>query len=312
MNNLIPLFDALSNINYGSIKIDLPDGEIKRFSSKNNYPQAHFIIKDLAMVDECLISGDIGFGEAYIKNMWESNNLADLLLFFALNSEVLERFFHAHRFKMFVLYLQAIFRRNTHRGSKKNIQFHYDLGNDFYQLWLDKTMTYSSGIFEGKDSDLQEAQKNKYHQILAKLSTGKTILEIGCGWGGFAYEASKKGYDVTGLTLSKEQEKYANNLGIERFKIKLQDYRTERDKYDNIVSIEMFEAVGRGYWNNYFQTIRKCLNKGGKAVIQTIIIDENIYKSYQSRVDFIQKHIFPGGFLPSKSEFIKIAQANEL
>ncbi len=312
MKNLEPFFEALFDIKYGALEIELPNGEIKNFSSKNNQPKAHFKIKDLAMVDECLVGGDIGLGETYMKNMWESRNLPDLLLFFALNSEVLEKFFHAHKLKMFLLYLQAILRKNTHSGSKKNIQFHYDLGNDFYQLWLDKTMTYSSAIFEDQELDLKDAQKNKYQRILTKLSSGKNILEIGCGWGGFASEAVIKGYDVTGLTLSKEQEKYSNDLGLKGFKTKLQDYRKEKNKYDNIVSIEMFEAVGKEYWNTYFQTIKNCLNEGGRAVVQTIVIDEKVYKSYRGRVDFIQKHIFPGGFLPSKSEFIRIAEANGL
>ncbi len=313
MNNLKPFFDALAKIKYGAIEIELLNGEKKFFSSANNYPSAHFKIKDLAMVDECLIGGDIGFGETYIKDMWQSNNLPDLLLFFALNSDVLEDFFHAHKIKMFFLYLQAMFRKNTHKGSKKNIQFHYDLGNDFYKLWLDESMTYSSAIFVDDNLDLKNGQKNKYQRILSKLSSGKNILEIGCGWGGFASEAVFAGYDVMGLTLSNEQEKYANNLGLkDHFKIKLQDYRKEKNKYDNIVSIEMFEAVGKEYWNTYFQTLKRCLNKGGRAVIQTITIDETVFNSYKNRVDFIQKHIFPGGVLPSKSEFIRLAKANDL
>jgi cyclopropane-fatty-acyl-phospholipid synthase len=312
MNNLKPFFEALSNIKYGALEIELPSKETKTFLSGNEQVKANFKIKDLAMIDECLISGDIGLAETYMQDMWESKNLADLLLFFALNSDALEQFFHAHKIKMFLLYVQAIFRKNTHNGSKKNIQFHYDLGNDFYQLWLDETMTYSSAIFEGKDLDLKDAQKNKYQRILKKLSGGKTILEIGCGWGGFASEAVNKGYRVTGLTLSKEQKKHADSLGLEGFEAKLQDYRKEKNQYDNIVSIEMFEAVGKEYWDIYFQTVKKCLNKGGTAVIQTITIDEEVYKSYKNRVDFIQKHIFPGGFLPSKSEFIRVAKTNNL
>jgi len=313
MNNLETFFAALSKINHGSIKIELPNGEIKTFSSSNKNPQAHFKIKDLSMTDECLIGGDIGLAETFMKGMWESDNLADLLLFFTLNSAALEKFFHAHKVKMFLLYVAAMFRKNTHKGSKKNIEFHYDLGNDFYRLWLDESMTYSSAIFSDENSNLKAAQKNKYQRILSKLSDKKNILEIGCGWGGFASEAVASGYDVVGLTLSKEQKKYAENLGMQnRFKIKLQDYRNEKQKYDNIVSIEMFEAVGRGYWNTYFKTVSDCLNQGGKAVIQSITIDEEVSKSYKNRVDFIQKHIFPGGVLPSKSEFINLATANGL
>jgi cyclopropane-fatty-acyl-phospholipid synthase len=311
MNNLKPFFEALSNIKYGALEIELPNGEVKNFSSNSPNFLAHIKIKDVKMVDECLIGGDVAFGEAYINGEWESKNLADLLLFLVLNSDALEHFFHAHKIKMFFLFLQAILRKNTHSGSKKNIQFHYDLGNDFYQLWLDETMTYSSAIFYGKELDLKDAQRNKYQRILEKLS-GKNILEIGCGWGGFATEASLQAYDVTGLTLSKEQKKYAENLGLKGFEIKLQDYRKEKNKYDNIVSIEMFEAVGKEYWDIYFKTIKNCLNKGGKAVVQTITIDDQVFLGYKNRVDFIQKHIFPGGVLPSKSEFIKLAKANGL
>jgi cyclopropane-fatty-acyl-phospholipid synthase len=312
MNNLQPFFAALEKITFGAIEIELPNGEIKKFTSNIATPNAHIKIKNIAMIDECLIGGDVAFGESFINDEWESNNLPDLLLFLVLNSSVLEQFFHAHKLRMFFLYLQALFRKNTHNGSKKNIQYHYDLGNDFYQLWLDKTMTYSSALFSDEKFDLAAAQKNKYQRILSKLNDKKNILEIGCGWGGFAKEAVLQGYDVTGLTLSKEQKKYADSLGLKNFTIKLQDYRKEKIKYDNIVSIEMFEAVGRQYWDTYFKTIKNCLNKDGKAIIQTITIDDEVALGYKKRVDFIQKHIFPGGVLPSKSEFINLAKANDL
>ena len=312
MNNLQPFFAALEKIAFGTIAIELPSGEVKKFTSNIATPNAHIKIKNIAMIDECLIGGDVAFGESFINDEWESNNLPDLLLFLVLNSSVLEQFFHAHKFRMFVLYLQALFRKNTYNGSKKNIQYHYDLGNDFYQLWLDETMTYSSALFNDGNVDLSAAQKNKYQRILSKLNDKKNILEIGCGWGGFAKEAVSQGYNVTGLTLSKEQKKYVDNLGLKNFTTKLQDYRKEKNKYDNIVSIEMFEAVGRQYWDTYFKTIKNCLNKDGKAIIQTITIDDEVALGYKKRVDFIQKHIFPGGVLPSKSEFINLAKANDL
>ncbi len=312
MNNLQPFFAALEKISFGAIEIELPNGEIKKFSSNNSNPNAHIKIKDMKMVDECLLGGDVAFGESYINDEWESKNLSNLLLFLALNSEALEHFFHAHKIRMFFLYLQAIFRKNTHNGSKKNIEYHYDLGNDFYSLWLDKSMTYSSALFSGENCDLELAQQKKYQRILSKLNDGKNILEIGCGWGGFGKEASAQGYNVTGLTLSKEQKKYAENLSLKNFTIKLQDYRKEKNKYDNIVSIEMFEAVGKEYWNTYFKAVANCLNKGGIAVIQTIVIDDKVFLDYKNRVDFIQKHIFPGGVLPSKSEFIRLASNNGL
>lgn len=309
MNNLKPFFNALEGIKIGAIKIVLPGGAIKEFSSNISGPNAHIEIKDIKMVDECLLGGDLAFGEAFINNEWESDNLADLLLFLALNSHVLEKFFHAHKVRMFFLYLQALLRKNTHNGSKKNIEYHYDLGNEFYKLWLDETMTYSSALFE-EDCDLASAQRNKYQRILSKLNNKKNILEIGCGWGGFASEAVLQGYNVIGLTLSKEQKKYAENRGLKGFQVKLQDYRKEKNKYDNIVSIEMFEAVGREYWNTYFRTIKNCLNKDGKCIVQTITIDDKVALGYKKRVDFVQKYIFPGGVLPSKLEFIKLAEAN--
>jgi len=312
MNNLQPFFAALEKISFGAIEIELPNGEVKKFTSNIANPNAHIKIKNIAMIDACLIGGDVAFGESFINDEWESNNLPDLLLFLVLNSSVLEQFFHAHKFRMFVLYLQALFRKNTYNGSKKNIQYHYDLGNDFYQLWLDETMTYSSALFNDGNVDLSAAQKNKYQRILSKLNDKKNILEIGCGWGGFAKEAVLQGYNVTGLTLSKEQKKYVDNLGLKNFTTKLQDYRKEKNKYDNIVSIEMFEAVGRQYWDTYFKTIKNCLNKDGKAIVQTITIDDEVALGYKKRVDFIQKHIFPGGVLPSKSEFINLAKANDL
>lgn len=311
MNNLKPFFDALEKISVGTIEIELPDGKVRKFSSNNPTPNAHIKIKNIEMVDECLIGGDIAFGEAFINDEWESNNLADLLLFLAINSHVLEKFFHAHKLKMILLYFQALLRKNTYNGSKKNIEYHYDLGNEFYRFWLDETMTYSSALFEN-NCDLVLAQKNKYRRILSKLNNEKNILEIGCGWAGFAKEAVLQGYNVTGLTLSKEQKKYAEDLGLKNFTIKLQDYRKEKSKYDNIVSIEMFEAVGRQYWVTYFKMIRDCLRKGGKAIIQTITIDDGVALEYKKRVDFIQKYIFPGGVLPSKTEFIKLAKANNL
>lgn len=195
---------------------------------------------------------------------------------------------------------------------KKNITYHYDLGNDFYQLWLDSTMTYSSALFNNQDLELHQAQELKYQNIIDKLS-GKTILEIGCGWGGFIEQAIKSNYHITGLTLSNAQQQFANQRLINHqanFEIKLQDYRKENSVYDNIVSIEMFEAVGKEYWQNYFQVLNGCLKTNGKAILQIITIDEKVFDHYLKRVDFIQKHIFPGGILPSKSKIHQLANEN--
>jgi cyclopropane-fatty-acyl-phospholipid synthase len=240
-----------------------------------------------------------------MEKLWDSEDLAQLLTFLTINSHALEEFFHAKKFKALLLFLKSFFSKNTKRGSKKNIQSHYDLGNDFYSLWLDETMTYSSALFAGKNLSLADAQRQKYQNILEKLNPGN-VLEIGCGWGGFAAEAALGGRSVTCLTISPKQHEFAlsrlQKAGLANLlKIKLQDYRNEKEIYENVVSIEMFEAVGKEYWKRYFEVLRDVLKPGGKAVLQIITIDEQVFCDYKNRVDFIQKHIFPGGVLPSKT-----------
>jgi cyclopropane-fatty-acyl-phospholipid synthase len=210
-------------------------------------------------------------------------------------------------------------RRNSLRGSRRNIAFHYDLGNDFYRLWLDPSMTYSAALFDRPDESLEAAQERKYERMLAQLdaSPGQHILEIGCGWGGFACHAASRGYRVTGLTLSREQLEYARKRvaqqGLsDRVELRLQDYRKLNERFDHIVSIEMFEAVGEAYWDTYFDTLRRSLKPGGRASLQVITIDEGRFESYRRRADFIQKYIFPGGMLPSVEAFTRHACANGL
>jgi cyclopropane-fatty-acyl-phospholipid synthase len=196
------------------------------------------------------------------------------------------------------------------RGSRRNIQAHYDRGNDFYRLWLDPTMTYSSALFEGRECDLQEAQRRKYARLLALLGArpGQRVLEIGCGWGGFALEAARRGISVTGITLSREQLSLARRRVREAglsglVELRLQDYRSLACSYDHIVSIEMFEAVGEANWDTYTRTLKRCLKQGGRAAPQFITIDETAFESYRRRPDFIQRYIFPGGMLPSIERF---------
>jgi cyclopropane-fatty-acyl-phospholipid synthase len=311
MKNYELIWQALSGVEHGSLKIFLPNGEEKFFAGKNSGPNADIKIFDDALIDLVISGGDVAFGESYMEKLWDSSNLADLLTFLTLNSHALEEFFHARKFKALILFLKSFFTKNTKRGSKKNIRAHYDLGNDFYKLWLDETMTYSSALFTGKEISLVEAQRNKYHNILAKLKSGN-VLEIGCGWGGFAEEAAKDERKITCLTISPRQREYAlmrlEKAGLSEFaKIKLQDYRNEKGTYDNVVSIEMFEAVGKEYWRKYFEVVRDVLKQGGKAVLQIITIDEQVFEDYKNRVDFIQKHIFPGGVLPSKTIIRKLA-----
>lgn len=310
------LWSALDKVDKGSLLVKLPNGEEKFFDSKNSGPQAQIIIKDMVAIDESIHGGDVGFGETYMQNLWETPNLIDVLSFFTYNSHSLEYYFHAKKLQSLILFFTTLFRKNNKNGSKKNISYHYDIGNDFYKLWLDQSMTYSSAIFADENTTLLEAQKNKYSRILSKLNSGN-ILEIGCGWGGFANQALENGFQIDCLTLSKRQKEYAENILSaknfgNKFKIKLQDYRDEKNQYDNIVSIEMFEAVGKEYWDTYFQTVRKSLKKGGKAVLQIITIDDEVFQDYKNRVDFIQKHIFPGGVLPSKSIIRELIRANNL
>lgn len=315
MKNYKLIWLALASTTYGSLRVFLPNGEEKLFSGTNFGPSADIKIFDDRLIDLVISGGDVAFGESYMEKLWDSSNLIDLLTFITLNSHALEDFFHARKFQALLLFLKSFFTKNTKRGSKKNIKSHYDLGNDFYELWLDETMTYSSALFLGKDLTLFEAQKQKYNNIISKLRPGN-ILEIGCGWGGFAKEAAMNGKNITCLTISPKQHEFAlrrlEKSGLSSSsKIKLQDYRNEKGVYDNIVSIEMFEAVGKEYWGRYFEVIKGSLKKGGKAILQIITIDEQVFKDYKNRVDFIQKHIFPGGFLPSKSIIHNLAAKYE-
>jgi cyclopropane-fatty-acyl-phospholipid synthase len=299
------IWQALSRVSSGALKIKLPDGLTKEFRGNISGVEAEMEIKDFNFIDSVITGGDVALGEGYMQNLWDSPNLPALLTFFTINAHALEDFFHARRLQAFLLFIKSLLNKNTKKGSKKNIEAHYDLGNDFYQIWLDETMTYSGALFEDKNSDLATAQHRKYHNILEKLNTG-SVLEIGCGWGGFAQEAAQKNHRVTCLTISPRQKAYAEER-IKKIKaqnlveIKLKDYREEKNIYDNVVSIEMFEAVGQEYWNKYFQILNGRLKKNGKAVLQIITIDEQVFKDYINRVDFIQKHIFPGGILPSKT-----------
>lgn len=312
MKNYNLIWSALENCNYGTLTVTTPDGVIRNFCGKNSGPTADIKIKDNRVIDCVISGGDVAFGEAYIEDLWDSSNLADFLTFLTLNSHALEDFFHARKFHALLLFLKSFFTKNTKRGSKKNIRAHYDLGNDFYQLWLDESMTYSSAIFDDNSLSLFEAQQQKYQRILSKLNSGD-ILEIGCGWGGFAQQAAESGRKIKCLTLSPRQLDYSLNrlkkCGLDNLvNINLQDYRDEKTPHDNVVSIEMFEAVGKEYWEKYFQVLRDVLRSNGKAVLQIITIDEQVFEDYSNRVDFIQKHIFPGGALPSKSIILTLAK----
>ena len=257
--------------------------------------------------------------EAYMNNEFETDNLSNLIELTAKNIKIVHKFSGILDLS-FINYVKNIFNKNTKSNSKKNISKHYDLGNEFFSLWLDDTLTYSSAIFENDKLDLEKAQINKYKKLtsLIKPKIGDKVLEIGCGWGGFA-EFIGKNYDVKldCITISKKQFDYAKNriykIGLnEKINVKMQDYRDVKNKYNSIASIEMIEAVGQDYLKNYFQSIKKYLKDDGKAAIQAITIDVKLFNRYKKKEDFIQKYIFPGGFLPSKNSLVEYAKKTGL
>ena len=259
--------------------------------------------------------GDIGIAEGYIQGDFSTDNLSRLLEIGARNFDNLHDELRAGFWARLLHRVQHALRANHKRGSRRNISAHYDLGNDFYALWLDRSMTYSAAVFSAPDEPLEEAQARKNHRLLARLNAkpGDHILEIGCGWGGFAETAAKEGLNVTGITLSTEQQAYATqriydaNLS-ELAQFHLTDYRDQTGQFDHIVSIEMFEAVGERYWPTYFQTVYNRLKPGGRAAIQVITIAEKAFEHYRKEPDFIQLYIFPGGMLPTLERFNSEAQ----
>ena len=263
--------------------------------------------------------GEIGFAEGYIAGDWNTPDLQALLQFTADNEATLARLAERPAWQRQLDRLRHRLRRNSRRGSRANIRFHYDLGNEFYRQWLDSTMSYSSALFSKGDEALETAQQRKYLRLLERLDAepGAHILEIGCGWGGFAEAAARHGYRVTGITLSQEQLDYARErvarAGLsDRVELRLQDYRDLNDQYDHIVSIEMFEAVGEEWWPTYFDKLRECLRPGGRAALQVITIDEKVFPRYRESADFIQLYVFPGGMLPPVPRFNAVAEASGL
>lgn len=306
------LLNTLSRIRFGTLEVQLPGGAKHEFCGAEAGPAARWVIRDPQALDRILRRGDIGFAEAYVEGEWETPRLLDLLMLLDLNRDALSavdkgRFWS----RLADIVLHRYQNRNTRKRSRENISYHYDLGNDFYRLWLDESMTYSSAIFETADQSLCEAQANKYRKLIDMLGmkTGDKVLEIGSGWGGFAIQAARQtGCHITSVTLSSEQlveaRRRAEVAGVaDRVEFRLQDYRDIPETYDKIVSIEMFEAVGEKYWPVYFGVLRRCLKPGGLAALQVITINERDFPRYRKSVDFIQRHIFPGGMLPSPSAF---------
>ncbi|MBI1396569.1 MAG: methyltransferase domain-containing protein [Betaproteobacteria bacterium] len=302
----------LERIQVGRLDLIAPDGIARTFDSRFPGPHAMIRLSDWEVCGEILRRGDIGFGETYMARRWDTPDLAELLTLVARNYVALEKAIYGRWWGRLADRIRHLMRSNRRIQAKRNIRAHYDLGNEFYRLWLDETMTYSCAMFEGRTSrSLGDAQRAKYERICEHLDLrpGQRVLEIGCGWGGFAEHAAKtRACYVHGLTLSREQRAYA----CERIaaadlddlvKIELRDYRDVRGEFDHVVSIEMFEAVGERYWPVFFDVIRKRLRTGGRALIQTIVIADERFESYRRGTDFIQKYIFPGGMLPSEEVF---------
>ena len=308
------IFTTLKNIKFGCIEITNYNGKKIILGDINSTLKSKLIIKKPGFTLDIINKGSVGLAESYMRGDFETDNLTNLIEITARNINSVHKV--AGLLDMSLInYIKNIFFKNTKKRSKQNISKHYDLGNEFFSLWLDKTLTYSSAIFQTEKKDLEEAQINKYKKLssLVKPQTGDTMLEIGCGWGGYA-EFIGKNYDVKldCITISKKQFEYAkerifkNGLN-EKVNIAMLDYRDIKKKYNSITSIEMIEAVGQNYLKKYFQKIKDGLVYNGRAAIQAITINDNLYDRYKKKEDFIQKYIFPGGFLPSKKNIIKLS-----
>tara|TARA_A100001015_G_C15019862_1_gene727423 strand:+ start:1164 stop:2336 length:1173 start_codon:yes stop_codon:yes gene_type:complete len=308
MNKSLKLFfSILSQARYGSIAVFHDEKKLFSHKSPNQGPNSKIIINDFKCIDNFLAKGDIGWAEAYIKNYWETNELSLFLEWGARNFHEFTSYIRGKWYVILYLRMRHYLNRNTREGSKKNIKFHYDLGNDFYSRWLDKSMTYSSAIFENNKQELFDAQMNKFQKLadLCSINQNDKVLEIGCGWGAFSiFLAKLRKANVTAITISRKQyeevkkkvfkESLQNKVNVE-----LTDYRDLNGKFDKIVSIEMFEAVGEKYWPLFFNVLRNNLKVSGKIGLQTITIQDHYYKTYKKFPDFIQTYIFPGGMLPS-------------
>ena len=312
------VFNSLRPIKHGSLKVTNYDGNVYFFGEKNKKLNVELVINKPGLTYDVIKNGSIGLAEAYMRGDFKTNNLSDLIELTAKNINTVHKFSGFLDLSL-INYFKNFFIGNTKKKSKENISKHYDLGNEFFSLWLDKTLTYSSAIFEN-NNNLEEAQINKYKKLahLIKPKSGDKILEIGCGWGGFA-EYLGKNFDVNldCITISEKQYKFAKeriqkNKLNEKVNIKMLDYRDVKKKYNSITSIEMIEAVGQNYLKKYFQKIKESLVDNGKAAIQAITIDDNLYNRYKKKEDFIQKYIFPGGFLPSKNSLISLSKETNL
>jgi cyclopropane-fatty-acyl-phospholipid synthase len=301
------LLPVTARLQWGSVAVTLPNG--RRIEIEGREPGKHgeLIIKNYACLWRLVRTGNLGFAEGYLAHEWDTPDLPAVLEVFARNADAMSELYEGKWWAKAAGRLAHALNRNTRAGARRNIHAHYDLGNAFYERWLDPSMTYSSAKFETVGQSLTDAQRNKYASLAQRIGLRPEhhLLEIGCGWGGFAeYAAKEIGCRVTGITISREQHDFAKErlakAGLaDKAEIRLEDYRDTQGTFDRIVSIEMFEAVGEQYWPAYFDKIGKSLKPGGQAGLQIITIDERYFSTYRRSVDFIQKYVFPGGMLPS-------------
>ncbi len=314
------VLNKLKNISQGNLKLINYDGKVFHFGNLESKLSADIKINNPSFYLNVILGGSSALGEAHIKRDFYTSNLTNLIELTARNINTIYSFSGSLKLQKTKNFLKKIFASNTKSKSIKYISKHYDLGNDFFSLWLDKTLTYSSAVYKDEKDDLEKAQKNKFQELinLLNIKEGNKILEIGCGWGSFAEFLAKK-YDVSidCITISKNQYDFTRKRifksGLNnKVNVKFLDYRDLKDKYDHVASIEMIEAVGENYMNKYFQTIKKVLNNNGTAAIQGIVIKDELFERYRANEDFIQKYIFPGGFLPSINFIEKLIKKNNL
>lgn len=310
----------VKNLGTGSLVVSTPGSKTLEYHGSTPGPCADMVIKDWGIIKHVLKQGEVGFLKAYQLGLLETSNLANLIVIAILNEMPFREFFDLSGIKKYLYRMYTFMRRNTLKGSRSNISAHYDLSNDFFSLWLDPSMCYSSALFSQESPlTLEEAQQQKIARVLDQLDLpkGSHILEIGCGWGAFLLEAAKRGYKATGITISEKQFHHTKKI-IEssplscQMDVQLLDYRKLNTQFDGIVSIEMFEAVGERYWPHYFEAVSASLKTGGKAVIQTITIDHEHFDTYRKTPGFIQLYIFPGGMLPSPQKFREVAAKKAL
>jgi cyclopropane-fatty-acyl-phospholipid synthase len=319
------LLKLLAQLRFGHLTVTLPDHSRREFGDLSSGIHAQIDLRDFSMCSEVLTGGDVAFGEAYFNGKWDTPDLVLLLSLLAKNQQALMPAFYGRGWKAWLFNLRHLLRANSKKQARKNIEAHYDLGNAFYRLWLDPSMTYSSALFtEANSQSTVDGQRAKYERILDQINPpeGGHILEIGCGWGGFAEHAvTTRNVRVTGITLSPAQLEYSQKriaaLGLEhKARFELCDYRDAATRFgasfDGIASIEMFEAVGEKYWGKFFDVVANTLKPGARAAIQVITIDESRFETYRKTSDFIQQYIFPGGMLPSPERFISQAEKSSL